>query len=152
MASAYIPASLHGAKCSLVDIFYADKRQWAITLDGKVVGNIGLLDAQPQSWGLDEAGHSNVLTLAELGYWLGEDHWGKGYTSEALQLLIDFLKDHNVISHVVARTMAINDTSRRILEKVAFQQYRSVPAAEKAHPVCGNVPLRDCNDFLLSLS
>jgi [ribosomal protein S5]-alanine N-acetyltransferase len=48
---------------------------WGIEYEGAVIGCVGL---QPdKGW---------LRCNAEMGYWIGEAHWGKGITSEAVKL------------------------------------------------------------------
>ena len=57
----------------------------------------------------------------ELGYWLGVDHWGKGYATEALHAVIDYAftdLDHAALQ---AGARVTNPASRRVLEKCGFQ-------------------------------
>jgi RimJ/RimL family protein N-acetyltransferase len=58
---------------------------------------------------------------AELGYWLGVEHWGQGFATEAARAVIDFFfeeHDHELL-HAGARVA--NPASRNILEKCGFQ-------------------------------
>ena len=59
--------------------------------------------------------------VPELGYWLGVEHWGKGYATEALHALIDYM--FNEFDHVALQAGArvTNPNSRRVLEKCGFQ-------------------------------
>src|SRR3569833_641918 len=52
-----------------------DERPYAITLDGRLIGIVGI--------SIQEG------TAPELGYWLGEPYWGMGYMTEAARDLID---------------------------------------------------------------
>ena len=57
----------------------------------------------------------------EVGYWLGVEHWGKGYATEALRALIDRAfgdLDHPALQ---AGARVTNPASRRVLEKCGFQ-------------------------------
>ena len=59
--------------------------------------------------------------VPELGYWLGVEHWGKGYATEALHALIDYAFgafDHAALQ---AGARVTNPSSRRVLEKCGFQ-------------------------------
>ena len=58
---------------------------------------------------------------AELGYWLAEPHWGKGYVSEATRAIIDWAFQQPSIYRVYATTDVENVASRRVLEKVGMQ-------------------------------
>jgi RimJ/RimL family protein N-acetyltransferase len=57
----------------------------------------------------------------ELGYWLGFEHWGQGFGTEAARAVIDhFFED---FSHEIlfAGARVANPMSRNILEKCGFQ-------------------------------
>jgi RimJ/RimL family protein N-acetyltransferase len=57
----------------------------------------------------------------ELGYWLGVEHWGNGYATEALHALIDYA--FGEFDHIALQAGArvTNPGSRRVLEKCGFQ-------------------------------
>jgi len=57
----------------------------------------------------------------ELGYWIGEPYWGRGYATEAAHALVDlaFRATDIDILHVSCRV--INAGSRRVIHKCGFQ-------------------------------
>jgi RimJ/RimL family protein N-acetyltransferase len=57
----------------------------------------------------------------ELGYWLGVEHWGKGFATEAARALIDFTFEEFDIEQLIAGARVTNPASRNILEKCGFQ-------------------------------
>jgi RimJ/RimL family protein N-acetyltransferase len=57
----------------------------------------------------------------ELGYWLGVDHWGKGFATEAARAVIDFTFEEFEVEHLCAGARVTNPLSRNILEKCGFQ-------------------------------
>ncbi len=57
---------------------------------------------------------------AELGYWSGPDHWGRGIMTEAVRLALGFAFDHLELHRVYASTFDGNGASRRVLEKNGF--------------------------------
>ena len=58
---------------------------------------------------------------AELGYWLGRPHWGKGAATAAARLAIEYaFRDLNV-RRVCAYCFAVNPASRRVMEKSGLQ-------------------------------
>jgi len=59
--------------------------------------------------------------LPELGYWLGVEHWGKGYATEALHALIDYAFTNLAHEALQAGARVTNPASRRVLEKCGFQ-------------------------------
>jgi RimJ/RimL family protein N-acetyltransferase len=57
----------------------------------------------------------------ELGYWLGVEHWGRGFATEAVRAVIDFTFEEYDIEHLVSGARVANPASRNILEKCGFQ-------------------------------
>jgi RimJ/RimL family protein N-acetyltransferase len=57
----------------------------------------------------------------ELGYWLGVEHWGQGFGTEAARAVIDFTFEESGVEHLVAGARVSNPSSRNILEKCGFQ-------------------------------
>jgi RimJ/RimL family protein N-acetyltransferase len=92
----------------------ADERPYAITLDGHLIGVVGF------SFHEDEA--------PELGYWLGEPHWGKGYMTEAARALIDVAHPTHQYDRIVARALADNEGSLHVLEKLGFHRLSKAKA------------------------
>ena len=57
----------------------------------------------------------------ELGYWLGVEHWGRGYATEAVRAVIDYAFEEFAIDQLIAGARVANPASRNILEKCGFQ-------------------------------
>ncbi|NEW92376.1 GNAT family N-acetyltransferase [Rhodopseudomonas sp. BR0M22] len=57
----------------------------------------------------------------ELGYWLGVQHWGNGYATEAARAVIDFTFDVHGAKQMISGARVINPASRNVLEKCGFQ-------------------------------
>ena len=53
----------------------------------------------------------------ELGYWIGEEHWNRGYATETTESIIDFCFAHLNLNKVFAQYMTHNRASERVLEK-----------------------------------
>lgn len=88
----------------------------AIEVDGDVVGNIGI---HPQQ-------DVNRLN-AELGYFIGEEHWGKGIATEAIRLMIKYAFENFKIERIFARPFGSNAASQRVLEKAGFVFEARIP-------------------------
>ena len=77
--------------------------------------------------------------VPELGYWLGVDHWGRGFGTEAARAAIDFLFDDSATDVLCARARVSNPASRNILEKCGFQwrgvELHRFPALGSSAPV-----------------
>lgn len=82
----------------------------AIEVDGKAVGAIGVI-----------LGTDVQRINAEIGYWLGENHWGKGITTQSLVWMTDYVfKNFSHIHRIWAGVFGHNKSSMRVLEKAGF--------------------------------
>ncbi len=59
--------------------------------------------------------------VPEIGYWLGVNHWGQGYATEAVRAVIDYAFTELGHESLQAGARVTNPASRRILEKCGFQ-------------------------------
>ena len=57
---------------------------------------------------------------AELGYWLGQEFWGRGIMTEAVAAFTDFCFENFQLRRVYAEPFANNLASARVLEKAGF--------------------------------
>lgn len=57
----------------------------------------------------------------ELGYWIGEPHWGRGNATEAAHALVDLAFRETNIQVLHASCRVINPASRRVIHKCGFQ-------------------------------
>ncbi len=57
----------------------------------------------------------------ELGYWIGEPHWQRGYATEAAHALVDLAFSGTNIQVLHASCRVINPASRRVIHKCGFQ-------------------------------
>lgn len=62
----------------------------------------------------------DAVTL-ELGYWIGEPFWGKGYATEAAHAVIDMAFRTRDIEFIDVRCRVTNPGSRRVIHKCGFQ-------------------------------
>lgn len=83
---------------------------FAITVDDKVVGSIGVF----------RQGNIHRLT-AELGYYIAEEHWGRGIMTEAVRQICQYVFEKSDIIRIYAEPFAYNVASCRVLEKAGFQ-------------------------------
>lgn len=58
---------------------------------------------------------------AETGYWLLPEFWGKGFISEALQLVIEYGFTHFSLHRIEAVVETDNENSIKIMKKTGFQ-------------------------------
>jgi RimJ/RimL family protein N-acetyltransferase len=83
---------------------------FAIIKDSKAIGGIGIHFFD------DVHKHS-----AEIGYWLGENYWGKGIATEAVSKFVSFIFVNFDINRIFARVFGWNLSSARVLEKNGFK-------------------------------
>ena len=57
----------------------------------------------------------------ELGYWIGEPYWKRGFATEAAHALVDLAFRATGIAVLHASTRVINPASRRVIHKCGFQ-------------------------------
>jgi RimJ/RimL family protein N-acetyltransferase len=62
---------------------------------------------------------------AELGYRLKRDFWGQGYATEGAEALVRFGIATCGFRRIVAYTMAVNEGSRRVMEKIGLVHVRT---------------------------
>jgi ribosomal-protein-alanine N-acetyltransferase len=100
----------------------ADAEQWvqlitkitpetnfAIDVNGEAVGGIGLVL------------HDDVERCsAEVGYWLGENYWGRGIATAALKDFTKYAFNEFNLTRVYAVPYARNAASIRVLEKAGY--------------------------------
>lgn len=83
---------------------------WVIDVNRQCVGAIGIV--------LQTDVHRSN---AEIGYWLGEAHWGRGIVSEAVGLMTNYAFTHfGQIHRLFAGVFAYNTASMRVLAKNGF--------------------------------
>lgn len=63
-----------------------------------------------------------VAQACTLGYWMGQRHAGKGHMSEAVRGALRFAFSELALHRVEAACLPNNEPSRRLLERVGFQQ------------------------------
>jgi RimJ/RimL family protein N-acetyltransferase len=57
---------------------------------------------------------------AEIGYWIGENYWGKGYTTRAVGLFTDYIFNNTEIIRLSAPVFHPNTASMKVLENNGF--------------------------------
>jgi [ribosomal protein S5]-alanine N-acetyltransferase len=86
-----------------------DRASWAIDVEGRAVGGIGL---EPMS--------DVHARTAHLGYWLGEPYWGRGIATDAVRAVCSEALARRGFVRLEAPVFAWNPASMRVLEKCGF--------------------------------
>jgi [ribosomal protein S5]-alanine N-acetyltransferase len=82
---------------------------FAIAVNGEAVGGIGYT----LQYDVDRRS-------AEIGYWLGEEFWGRGIATEALIVVTKHAFANHDLCRVYAHVFDWNPASARVLEKAGF--------------------------------
>lgn len=105
------PYSTEHAKAFLEIALKDEKpRVFAITVDDELIGGTGI---HPQD--------DIFINNAEIGYWIGEHYWGKGYMSEALTLVTEYAFNNFPINRVWLRIYGNNPRSIKVAEKTGYK-------------------------------
>lgn len=84
--------------------------QFAIEVDCEAAGGVGLFLQQ------DVERYS-----AEIGYWLGEAHWGRGLMTEVVRRFTEHAFANFDLCRIYANVFEWNPASRRVLEKAGYE-------------------------------
>lgn len=84
---------------------------FAIEAGGHAAGGIGL-----------EVGEDVHRLTAEIGYWLGENYWGRGIMTDAVRAVTDYALAMLGARRIFAGVFAWNPASMRVLEKAGYER------------------------------
>jgi RimJ/RimL family protein N-acetyltransferase len=65
---------------------------------------------------------TNTAGDRELGYWIGEPYWGKGYATEAARTVLDEAFHTHNLPYIDAGYYADNPASGNVLRKLGFKE------------------------------
>jgi RimJ/RimL family protein N-acetyltransferase len=106
------PYTANDAKEYISAMLNSDRNKtyaFAITVDNKVIGSIGVFRKDNI--------HSRT---AEIGYYISEEYWGRGYGTSAIKQVCELVFNTTDIIRIFAEPFAYNIASCRILEKSGF--------------------------------
>ena len=105
----------------ILDSFITHKKTFALELDGKVIGSLGI-----ESYKEDEFPELDLLRGRSIGYVLSKDYWGKGLMPEAVQAVIRYLFQTENLDFLIISHYAFNNQSRRVIEKCGFHYLKTI--------------------------
>ena len=106
------PYTVEDAKEYISSMLQANQEKmfaFAISVDEHVIGSISVTR-------LDNIHYCT----GELGYYIGEDYWGKGYATSAVKQVCQYVFEDSDIIRIFAEPFAYNTASCRVLEKAGF--------------------------------
>lgn len=103
----------------IIRTVFAAPETYAIVLEGTPIGAIAIKSGEGLSPSLRDTQD------AELGYWLAEEHWGKGLMTEAVRAIID--RAFGVLNYqrLWCGYYEGNERSRRVMEKCEFRPHHT---------------------------
>lgn len=84
---------------------------FAIIIEGCLAGGIGVTP-----W------HGHRRGVAEFGYWLGRQYWGKGFATEAGHLCVKYAFEKHALRRLESHVFEPNADSVRVIEKLGFSR------------------------------
>jgi RimJ/RimL family protein N-acetyltransferase len=85
---------------------------FAIALDDSLIGGIGVR--------MKDTSHLQAGPGPNLGYWLGQPYWGRGYMTEAARGIVVHAFASGVSETIYSGAFADNAASLRVQEKLGF--------------------------------
>jgi len=87
----------------------ADAVHWAIIVEKEIAGGIGF----------ERLSDTHGRT-AEIGYWIGEEYWGRGLATQALKRASHYAWQDFDFMRIEALVLGRNIASQRVLEKAGY--------------------------------
>ncbi len=109
IACGFLPHDSTETSKAILQNILINNHTWAITLNGTVIGCISIDN-------ITENGASRY----EIGYWLGESYWGKGYMPEAVCALSHYAIYTLGINTLWCAYSDTNDKSHTVQDKCHF--------------------------------
>ncbi len=105
------PYTMHDARRWLARCLSAPQETaFAIDVEGRCVGGIGFVIKPGPS-----------ARSVEVGYWLGEEYWGRGLATESTRALSEYiLEQYPEVCRLFAQVFPWNTASMRVLEKAGY--------------------------------
>jgi len=88
---------------------------FVITLQNEIIGSVGGFR--------DEDVYAHNM---EIGYWIAEAHWNKGYGTAALKWITRYLFENTNVNRVYAGVFEYNIASANVMEKCGFRHVARV--------------------------
>ena len=100
----------------ILDNFINGKKTFALELDGKVIGSLGIETYNPEKYPDLER-----LQGRSIGYVLSKDYWGQGFMPEAVKAVQRHLFETAGLDFLLISHFVWNGQSRRVIQKCGFQ-------------------------------
>ena len=99
----------------ILDSFITQKKTFALELDGKVIGSLGIENYKEEAFPeLDN------LQGRSIGYVLSKDYWGQGLMPEAVTAVLQYLFDDVKLDFILISHFVWNIQSQKVIQKCGF--------------------------------
>ncbi|MFZ6052479.1 GNAT family N-acetyltransferase [Halocola ammonii] len=111
-----------------------EQMEWFRDLEKKATGIWWAICSKDQSQFYGAAGFNNLdrkTATAEIGFWLLPEFWGKGITTEAVELVLDYASCTLDLKRVEAYVEIENENSKNVLQKQGFVLEKTMSNCEE---------------------
>lgn len=106
---------------TILDSFITHKKTFALELDGKVIGSLGI-----ENYKEEEIPELDQLQGRSIGYVLSKDYWGQGLMPEAVKAVQKYLFDEVGFDFLIVSHYVWNGQSRRVIQKSGFRHLKTI--------------------------
>jgi len=106
---------------SILNSFIDDKKTFALELNGKVIGSLGI-----ETYDERRFPELSDKRCREIGFVLSKDCWGNGLMPEAIKETIRFLFEEAGLDVILCGHFSSNLQSKRVQEKCGFRHYSDI--------------------------
>lgn len=106
----------------ILDHFIEGKKTFALELDGKAIGSLGIEEYNERYYP-----ELSALSGRELGYVLSKEYWGRGLMPEAVKAVIKYLFETVKLDFILVGHFERNRQSASVIEKCGFKYIKSIP-------------------------
>lgn len=117
----WLPHNNKEVSKQILEMFIASKKVFALELDGKVIGSLGIEEYNKKRYP-----EFDSLSGREIGYVLSKEYWGRGLMPEAVQAVIAYVFSTLELDFLMIGHFVWNNQSRRVIEKCCFQYIKTI--------------------------
>jgi [ribosomal protein S5]-alanine N-acetyltransferase len=105
------PYTIRDAYWWLTKGIKSQSRHAAIVLNDVCIGGVSVV-----------FGQAETQLSGEIGYWLGRDFWGRGFATQAVNLMTTDVFNTTDLVRIHAQVFAPNSASRHVLQKCGYRE------------------------------
>ena len=106
---------------SIMESFITHKKTFALELDGKVIGSLGI-----ELYKEEEFPELDGFQGRSIGYVLSKDYWGRGLMPESVKAVQKYLFETVGLDFLVISHYVWNGQSRRVIQKSGFRYLKTI--------------------------